>query len=64
MDVEINVELAGKLFDGDTVKLRQARQLANDCAKVTHKDRCEAAFQIFQCAMNAGKVRGLTFDDL
>lgn len=64
VDIEINVELARKAFNGDTVKIQQALQLANDCAKVTNKDRCEAAFQIFQCAMNAGKARGLTFDDI
>lgn len=64
VDVDGTVSVATMAFEGDTVKVQTARDLANACISETDADRCEAAAKIFACGRNAAKDRGLTFDDL
>lgn len=63
MYVDGVVALAKMAFGDDAAKLQTARDIATDCVGVTDEHRCEAAFKLLVCSMDAHKSRGLDFGD-
>lgn len=53
----------GKMkFENEPAKLQLIREIAEECADTTDRDRCESASKICKCVHDAAIARNLSFD--
>lgn len=56
--VESSIELAKVASDNNAQIVKLTKEVAEECATVSDHDRCEMAFKMITCSMEATKQRG------
>lgn len=64
VNVEAAVAMVKMVYDEDAAKIKLVTDMTNECVGVTDGERCEAAFKILQCSVQAHKSRGISFGEL
>lgn len=55
------IEFAQDVVNGDAGKMKIAQELAGECGKLKHDDRCELALMAFGCIKMGGMKRKMDF---